>query len=65
LAVKKSHVRNARTWIEMQRLTERLWLEVGFTAVLITHDIEEAIALSDRVVLLEQGKIALDVEECR
>jgi sulfonate transport system ATP-binding protein len=52
---------DALTRIEMQRLIERLWLEEGFTAVLITHDVEEAIALSDRVVLLEQGKIALDV----
>ncbi len=53
---------DALTRIEMQRLIERLWLEDGFTAVLITHDVEEAIALSDRVVLLEHGKIALDLE---
>jgi len=53
---------DALTRIEMQRLIERLWLEDGFTAVLITHDVEEAIALSDRVVLLEHGKIALDIE---
>jgi sulfonate transport system ATP-binding protein len=52
---------DALTRIEMQRLIERLWHEDGFTAVLITHDVEEAIALADRVVLLEHGKIALDV----
>jgi sulfonate transport system ATP-binding protein len=52
---------DALTRIEMQRLIERLWREEGFTAVLITHDVEEAVALSDRVVLLEHGKIALDV----
>ncbi len=52
---------DALTRIEMQRLIERVWLEDGFTAVLITHDVEEAIALSDRVVLLEHGKIALDL----
>ncbi|HLU09772.1 MAG TPA: ATP-binding cassette domain-containing protein [Oceanobacillus sp.] len=52
---------DALTRIEMQRLIERLWREEGFTAVLITHDVEEALALSDRVVLLEHGKIALDV----
>lgn len=53
---------DALTRIEMQRLIERIWLEEGFTAVLITHDVEEAIALSDRVVLLEHGKIALDLK---
>jgi sulfonate transport system ATP-binding protein len=52
---------DALTRIEMQRLIERLWLEDGFTAVLITHDVEEAIALSDRVVLLEHGKIGLSI----
>jgi sulfonate transport system ATP-binding protein len=52
---------DALTRIEMQRLIERLWHEDGFTAVLITHDVEEAIALADRVVLLEHGRIALDV----
>lgn len=53
---------NALTRIEMQQLLERLWLEQGFTAFLITHDVEEAVALADRVVLLEDGVIAQDVE---
>ena len=53
---------DALTRIEMQQLIERLWLEQGFTAFLITHDVEEAIVLSDRVVLLEDGVIAQDVE---
>jgi sulfonate transport system ATP-binding protein len=52
---------DALTRIEMQRLIERLWSEEGFTAVLITHDVEEAVALSDRVVVLAEGRIALDV----
>lgn len=52
---------DALTRIEMQRLIERLWREEGFTAVLITHDVEEALVLADRVVLLEHGKIALDL----
>lgn len=53
---------DALTRIEMQRLVERLWLEQGFTAFLITHDVEEAVALADRVVLLEDGVIAHDIE---
>jgi sulfonate transport system ATP-binding protein len=52
---------DALTRIEMQRLIERLWIEEGFTAVLITHDVEEAVALSDRVVVLAGGRIALEV----
>jgi NitT/TauT family transport system ATP-binding protein len=31
---------------------ERIWLETGKTIVFVTHDIDEAIALGDRVVLL-------------
>ena len=51
---------DALTRIEMQQLIESLWLERGFTAVLVTHDVQEAIALADRVVLIEDGQIALD-----
>jgi sulfonate transport system ATP-binding protein len=35
-------------------------LKERFTAILVTHDVGEAIALADRIVLLEQGAIALD-----
>lgn len=48
---------DALTRIEMQRLIETLWLERQFTALLITHDVEEAVALADRVLLLEEGRI--------
>lgn len=52
---------DALTRIEMQGLVERLWQEEGFTALLITHDVEEAVALADRVVIIQQGRIALEV----
>lgn len=52
---------DALTRIEMQRLIESLWLARGFTAVLVTHDVHEALALADRVLVIEQGRIALDV----
>jgi sulfonate transport system ATP-binding protein len=52
---------DALTRIEMQGLVERLWQEQGFTALLITHDVAEAVVLADRVVLIEQGAIGLDV----
>jgi sulfonate transport system ATP-binding protein len=53
---------DALTRLEMQRLIERLWLERGFTALLVTHDVGEAITLADRVILLEQGQVAKDVQ---
>jgi sulfonate transport system ATP-binding protein len=52
---------DALTRIEMQRLIESLWLEHGFTAVLVTHDVQEAVVLADRVLLIEEGRLALDV----
>ncbi|WP_308638202.1 ATP-binding cassette domain-containing protein [Paenibacillus silvisoli] len=53
---------DALTRIEMQSLIERLWREKRFTAVLVTHDVGEAVALADRVVLVENGTIAQDVD---
>ena len=50
---------DALTRIEMQSLIERLWQENGFTAILVTHDVQEAVALADRVILIEDGAIAL------
>ncbi|WP_159717171.1 ATP-binding cassette domain-containing protein, partial [Geminicoccus flavidas] len=49
------------TRIEMHQLTERIWQDHGFTVVLITHDVAEAVALADRVVVLKAGEIALDM----
>jgi sulfonate transport system ATP-binding protein len=52
---------DALTRLEMQRLIERLWRQRGFTAVLVTHDVSEAVTLADRVVLIEQGRVAMDL----
>lgn len=51
---------DALTRIEMHRLIEGLWRSSGFTALLVTHDVQEAVALADRVILIEDGHIALD-----
>jgi len=51
---------DALTRIEMHALIESLWREQRFTALLVTHDVQEAVALADRVILIEDGKIALD-----
>jgi len=51
---------DALTRIEMHRLIEDLWQRHRFTALLVTHDVQEAVALADRVILIEDGRIALD-----
>jgi sulfonate transport system ATP-binding protein len=51
---------DALTRIEMQGLIESLWRRLGFTALLVTHDVSEAVALADRIVLIEDGRIAMD-----
>jgi len=48
---------DALTRIEMQHLIERLWREHRFTALLVTHDVAEAVYLADRIVLIEAGEI--------
>ncbi len=52
---------DALTRIDMQQLIAELWRERGFTAVLVTHDVQEALVLADRVLLIEDGKLALDL----
>ena len=47
--------------LEMQSLLEKVWRAQGFTAVLVTHDVAEAVTLADRVVMIEEGRITLDV----
>jgi sulfonate transport system ATP-binding protein len=51
---------DALTRIEMQQLIEAIWTSRGFTAVLVTHDVGEAITLADRIILIEGGRVALD-----
>ena len=52
---------DALTRIEMQDLIETLWQTHGFTVLLVTHDVSEAVAMADRVLLIEEGKIGLDL----
>jgi sulfonate transport system ATP-binding protein len=52
---------DALTRIEMQRLLESVWLTRGFTAILVTHDVSEAVALADRIALIEAGVVAEDL----
>ncbi|TBU99785.1 aliphatic sulfonates ABC transporter ATP-binding protein [Stutzerimonas kirkiae] len=52
---------DALTRIEMQQLIERLWQQHGFTVLLVTHDVSEAVAIADRVILIEEGQVGLDL----
>jgi ABC-type Fe3+/spermidine/putrescine transport system ATPase subunit len=51
---------DANLRLEMQRELKLLQREVGITFIFVTHDQSEALAISDRVVLLRNGK----VEQC-
>jgi sulfonate transport system ATP-binding protein len=53
---------DALTRISMQRLLERVWHDQTFTAILVTHDVAEAVALADRVLVIEDGRIAHDID---
>lgn len=52
---------DALTRIEMQDLIESLWQQHHFTVLLVTHDVSEAVAMADRVLLIEEGEIGLDL----
>jgi sulfonate transport system ATP-binding protein len=51
---------DALTRIEMQQLIEDVWRSRGFTAMLVTHDVAEAVTLADRVILIDGGRVALE-----
>lgn len=53
---------DALTRIEMQNLVENLWNEQGFTAVLVTHDVSEAVRLADRVLVFDDHQVVMDQE---
>ncbi len=45
---------------QMQNELKQLQRQLGITFIFVTHDQEEAITMSDRIVLLRKGKIAQD-----
>jgi len=52
---------DALTRISMQQLLGRVWHDQTFTSILVTHDVSEAVALADRVLVIEDGRIAHDI----
>ncbi len=49
---------DALTRIEMHRLVTALWERHRPGVLLVTHDVDEGLALADRVLVLEHGKVA-------
>jgi len=53
---------DALTRLRMQALVGRLWQEHDFTVLLVTHDVDEALLLGDRALVLDQGRIGADIQ---
>jgi sulfonate transport system ATP-binding protein len=49
---------DALTRLSMRGLLVDLWREHRFGVLLVTHDVDEAVALADRVLVLEEGRVA-------
>jgi osmoprotectant transport system ATP-binding protein len=49
------------TRAEMQTMLRELLRRVGKTTLIVTHDLDEALYLADRVVLLEAGRVVADL----
>lgn len=49
---------DALTRVKAQRLVDELWQRRGCAVLLVTHDVEEAVLLADRVLVMDDGVIA-------
>ncbi len=50
------------TRLKMQNELLHLWKSAGFTALLVTHDVEEALLLADRVIVLSDRPASIVAE---
>ncbi|GAB6854345.1 ABC transporter ATP-binding protein [Asaia astilbis] len=53
---------DALTRLRMQKLVLDLWKKHNCAVLLVTHDVDEALALADRALVLERGEIRTEVE---
>ena len=53
---------DALTRIRMHGLVNDLWHAHAPTTLLVTHDVDEAVLLADRALVLADGRIAADIE---
>jgi sulfonate transport system ATP-binding protein len=60
---------DAFTRSRLRQELDELWRSLGMTVILVTHDIEEAVFLADRVILMKagrlEGELALDLPRPR
>jgi len=52
---------DALTRLRMQQLVLELWRKHEPAVLLVTHDVDEAVLLADRVLVLDQGRIVEDL----
>jgi len=53
---------DAQTRMTLQEELTRIWLERRPTIVFITHDVEEAVFLANRVVVLSKGRVLKEID---
>lgn len=53
---------DAFTRKQMQDELIQIWQTTGTTIVFVTHDIEEAVRLGERILVIEQGRFALSLD---
>jgi sulfonate transport system ATP-binding protein len=53
---------DALTRIKMHALLRQLWERHSPSVLLVTHDVDEAVVLADRVLVLDDGRFSLDLE---
>lgn len=51
---------DALSRIDAQAPIEQAWRQAGFTAVLATRDVHEAVRLADRIVVIDDGAVVFD-----
>ncbi len=52
---------DALTRLRMHALVLDLWQKYRPATLLVTHDVDEAVVLADRILVLDRGRIALDL----
>jgi sulfonate transport system ATP-binding protein len=51
---------DALTRLAMHRLVKQLWVAHRPAVLLVTHDVDEALALADRILVLDSGRIVAE-----
>ncbi|MDB5848342.1 MAG: transporter ATP-binding protein [Rhodoferax sp.] len=52
---------DALTRLRMQWLVQELWREHNPAILLVTHDVDEAVLLADRILVLKAGRLSVDL----